>query len=140
MVCTFFGRKNAPSSVKEKLSEAINDLIKRGYDEFYVGNNGNFDFYVQSVLSDITKTNCKVNFTVVLSRPDEKAIFAEQIFTLFPDGLEKVPPRFAISKRNDWLIKKAQVVVAYADNRFTNSQKWIEKAKNKGVDVINLAN
>ena len=140
MVCTFFGRRNAPSSVKEKLSEAINDLIKRGYDEFYVGNNGNFDFYVQSVLSDIIKTNCKVSFTVVLSRPDEKAILAEQIFTLFPDGLEKVPHRFAISKRNDWLIKKAQVVVAYADNRFTNSHKWIEKAKNKGIDVINLAN
>ena len=75
MVCTFFGRRNAPSSVKEKLSEAITDLIKRGYDEFYVGNNGNFDFYVQSVLSDIIKTNCKVSFTVVLSRHDEKAIF-----------------------------------------------------------------
>ena len=140
MVCTFFGRRNAPSSVKEKLSEIINDLIKRGYDEFYVGNNGNFDFYVQSVLSDIVITNCKVCFTVVLSRPDEKAIFAEQIFTLFPDGLEKTPPRFAISKRNDWLIKKSQIVVAYADNRFTNSQKWVEKARNKGIDVINIAN
>ena len=76
----------------------------------------------------------------MLSRPDEKAIFSEQFFTLFPDGLEKTPPRFAISKRNDWLIKKSQIVIAYVDNRFTNSHKWIEKAKNKGIDVINLAN
>lgn len=40
LVCTFFGHRECPESVKSKLLDAIKDLIKRGADTFYVGNNG----------------------------------------------------------------------------------------------------
>ena len=139
MICIFFGHRDAQSSIKKLLEETIIDLINEGVNDFYVGNNGNYDYAVQLVLSDISKNNCKVRLTILLSRPDEKAIFAEQAYTMFPDGLENVPPRFAISKRNDLLLKRANIVVGYARNPFSNSYKMIEKAKRMGLRVINLA-
>ena len=33
--------------------------------------------------------------------------------TILPDGIESVPPRFAISWRNKWMIKEADIVVCY---------------------------
>lgn len=47
MKCAFFGHRDAPSSIKPRLGEAIFNLISNGVDEFYVGNNGNFDLIVQ---------------------------------------------------------------------------------------------
>ena len=79
-----------------------------------------------------------IDFIVAISYVDETAICADQQFTMYPDGLEKVPPKFAISKRNDWLISKSDIVIVYVKHHFSNSYKWMEKAKKKGAKVINL--
>lgn len=139
MICTFFGHKDTSNIAEDKLKKAIAHLIeKEGVNEFYVGNNGNFDFLVQSVLQKVSTTNRNVNFTIVLSYLNERAMIGEQSLTIFPEGLEKVPPRFAISKRNDWLIKKADFVIAYMEHKLSNCHKWIEKAMRSGLKVINL--
>ena len=46
MICTFFGHKDTPKEIEPVLQASIIDLIENhGADEFYVGNNGSFDFY-----------------------------------------------------------------------------------------------
>ena len=62
MVCTFFGHKDAPSSIKMRLEEIIEALINEGVKNYYVGNNGNFDFYVQGVLENIVKKTQRYTF------------------------------------------------------------------------------
>ena len=54
MICTFFGHKDAPDSLKNELKSAIIGLIDL-YDVkmFYVGNNGSFDSLVQRTLAEI---------------------------------------------------------------------------------------
>ena len=138
MICTFFGHKNAGSDVKEKIKHTVERLIKDGVVDYYVGNNGNFDYYVQVVLTEIMKNQSDVHLTVVLSNLGERALAANQECTLFPEGFEMALPRFAISKRNDWLIKNSQIAVIYVNNNFTNSYKWMEKARKKGLKIINI--
>ena len=138
MICTFFGHKNAGSDVKEKIKHTVESLIDDGVLDYYVGNNGNFDYYVQAVLAEIMKKNEEVRLTVVLSHLDERAMVADQECTLFPEGLEIALPRFAISKRNDWLIKNSQIAVIYVNNSFSNSYKLMEKARKKGLEIINI--
>ena len=138
MVCTFFGHKDAPSSIKMRLEEIIEALINEGVKNYYVGNNGNFDFYVQGVLENIVKKHNDIRFSVVLSTINETAIGTKQKYTLFPEGLENALPKFAISKRNDWMINNSQIVITYVRHNFSNSPKWLEKAKKKGLGVINL--
>ena len=138
MICTFFGHKNAPVSVKEILKNEILRLADEGGVEFYVGNNGNFDYYVQEILLDISKTRSDIKFNVVISYLNERVMKKMDKLSLFPEGLEKSLPRFAINKRNDWLIKKSDVAIVYVKNTFTNSYKLMMKAIKRGIKVINL--
>lgn len=51
--CTFFGHRDCPDTIKEKLREALTDLIEHhGVNLFYVGNQGNFDAIARSVLGN----------------------------------------------------------------------------------------
>ena len=138
MVCTFFGHKNAPASAKKILKTEILRLVDEGVVEFYVGNNGNFDYYVQEVLLDISTICPDIKFRVVISYLNERVMKKMDNFSLFPEGLENALPRFAISKRNEWLIKKSDVAIVYVKNTFTNSYKLMVKAIKKGIKVINL--
>lgn len=138
MVCTFFGHKNVPSSIKEDIYDAIINLTKEGVREFYVGNNGNFDFWVQKVLWEISKVE-NITYSIILSRLNENVISDNQKASVFPEGFEKFLPRFAISKRNEWMLKKSNIVITYTKSRFSNCYKWIEKAEKRGLRIINLA-
>ena len=140
MTCIFFGHADAPDSIKHNLKKTIIQLINaEGIKAFYVGNNGNFDYYVQGALKEIAQTQKDICYHIVLSHINEKAINACQDITIFPEGLEKTLPRFAISKRNEWLIKNADIVVAYVKYKVSHCYNWAQKAAKKGLKVINIA-
>ena len=139
MNCAFFGHRNAPSEIKILLKEAILHLIQtEGVRNFFVGNNGNFDFYVQCVLKELKDEGLDICFDIVLSRLGEIALSENQSETIFPEELESVLPKFAISKRNDWLIKNSSFVITYMTHTFSNSYRWIQKASRKGIKIIYL--
>lgn len=87
---------------------------------------------------EISKTK-NVSYSIVLSRPDEKALSGDQSHTIFPEELDGAPPKFAVSKRNEWMLKRSLTVIAYVKSYFSNSQKWIDRAEKRGLSVINLA-
>ncbi len=138
MVCTFFGHKNTSEAIKNELKSSIEYLINKGVKNFYVGNNGNFDLLVQNTLLTLQKVYADIDYKIVISYINEKAISGAQSLTIFPEGLEIIHPKFAISKRNEWLIDRADYVISYCTNSFTNCHKWIEKATKKGLTIINL--
>ena len=139
MICTFFGHRDAPIDLKGNIKKAITNLIENGIVDFYVGNNGNFDFLVQAVLLELLNENKSINCRIVLSYLGESALCGNQELTIFPEELDGVIRKFAIPKRNEYLIKKSTVVVCYVENSFSNSYKWVEKARKKGHRIINLA-
>ena len=57
-VCTFFGHRDCPESIKPKLREVLVDLItNHDVDMFYVGHQGQFDAYVHSELKKLKQEN-----------------------------------------------------------------------------------
>ena len=138
MMCTFLGHHDVQSNIREALKKAIVELIQNGVDEFVVGNNGKFDFYAQEILIELQNRGEKINISIALSHIDEESLTNNQGFTVFPDVLEKCLPRFAISKQNDWMIKKSQVAVVYLAHNFSNTSKWVEKAKRRKLKIINI--
>ncbi len=140
MNCTFFGHRNADSKIKELLKKLVYILItERKVDTFYVGNNGNFDYYAQCVLQELKNGGQDFNYYIILSYVDERALSGNQAATLFPEELENCIPRFAVSKRNRWLIKNSSFLLAYSKHTLSNSSKWIAAAQKRGLEVINLA-
>ena len=140
MNCMFLGHRDAGGEAKETVKTAILDLIeKEKIDAFLVGNNGNFDFYVQCVLQEMKEAGADIRFCIVLSYLGEKALSGNQSETVFPEGLENTIPKYAISKRNEWMIKNASYLIAYVKHNFSHTKKWIDKAKKRGLTVIDLA-
>lgn len=139
MICTFFGHRDAPSTITSALKSTIMHLIQaQNVKTFYVGNNGRFDLLVQAILKDISaQTN--IRYSIIISHINEQALSDAQNATVFPEGLETVPPKYAIAKRNAWLIENSSMVIAYAIHTHSNCHSWIEKAKRKGLQIINLA-
>lgn len=141
-VCTFFGHRDCPASIKPKLRAVVEELIVRyGVDWFYMGRQGAFDAMARSVLRELAKVYPHISYAVVLERlpgPRDKAIW-DFSDTIFPEGLETVPPRFAISKRNDWMLKQSDFVVTYITHNWGGAAQYAEKAHRQGKRVLNLA-
>ena len=93
---------------------------------------------VQGVVEKIALSNKSIKYSIVLSRIDESAIGGNQSATIFPEGFEWYPKRFAISKRNDWLISNSSYAIVYVQDKYSNSYKWAQKAIKKNLKTINL--
>ena len=141
-VCTFFGHRDCPASLKPKLRAAVVELIERhGVDRFYVGRQGAFDAMARAVLRELTEVYLHISYAVVLERlpgPKDETVrdFSD---TIFPEGLEIVPPRFAITRRNEWMLRQADFVVTYVTHGWGGAAQFTEKACRQGKTVPNLA-
>ena len=136
MTCTFFGHRDTSWEIEEKLNEVLIDLIiNKGVNHFLVGNQGNFDRIVISSLKKIKKAQPNIAFEVVLAYLND---IHEDCPTLYPDGLEMVPKRYAISARNKWMIDNSDFVVTCVCRSFGGAAQFKELAIKKGKRVIEL--
>ncbi len=138
--CTFFGHRDCHESIKQELYTAVEQLIlTQGVEIFYVGNQGSFDYYARSILHDLKEKYPHITYFVVLAYlSNDKMRYADYTNTIFPEGLEKVPPRFAISWRNKWLIKQSQFVVSYVRFNWGGAAQFTEMAQRQGKTIIKI--
>ena len=133
----FFGHRDVTHNIRPKLTSIIEKLnTEDGVTEFYVGHQGQFDSMIYSVLKELKAKYPQIRYTVVLAyMPDGhiKDVYGED--TLFSDGLENVPKKFAISKRNDWMIQQSGFAVCYVYKITGGAAKFKEKVYKKGLKV-----
>ena len=141
MVCTFFGHKDTPKEIEPTLRSTLIDLIEnKNVNVFYVGNNGNFDTMVRHQLEDLYKTY-HITYSVVLAYlPTEKNKYDNLSNTIYPEGLETVPKRFAISWRNKWMIQQSDIVVTYVTHNFGGAAQFKEMAVRQSKYVVEVSN
>ena len=139
MTATFFGHKDTPKEIEPTLRSTLIDLIEnKKVNVFYVGNNGNFDTMVRRQLEDLSQLYA-ITYSVVLAYlPKEKNKYDNLTNTIYPEGLETVPKRFAISWRNKWMIQQSDVVVTYVTHNFGGAAQFNKLAEKLNKYVINL--
>ena len=139
-VCTFFGHRDCPETIKPRLREVLVDLITNNeVDTFYVGNQGRFDGIVRSVLRELAQEYPEIHYAVVLAYlPGKKNQYDDFSDTMLPEGIEAVHPRYAIEWRNRWMLQRADFVVTYIAQPWGGAAKFAERAKREGKTVINL--
>ena len=142
MTCTFFGHKNTPCEVESVLKNIIVELIEnKDVTEFLVGNHGCFDGMVRRTLKELKDLYPNIEYSVVLAYlPKEKDEYDLYDYhdTIYPEGFELVHPKYAIVKRNRWMIEQSDYVVTYVDHRFGGAVQFKELAERKGKTVINI--
>ena len=58
---------------------------------------------------------------------------------MFNPPLESVPPRFAIRKRNEWMVNQADLIVSYVRRSFGGAAGALDFALRKKKRIIHLA-
>ncbi len=143
MTCTFFGNRDIiGGKVETRLWELLVDFVKnKNVDNFYVGNQGRFDSLVLEQLKKLKEIYPHINYGIALAYiPTDKescgVVNNDKAFV--PDGVENGPMRFAIDRRNRWLIKNSDYVITCVRNSIGGAAKYKEIAERKGKTVINI--
>ena len=111
--------------------------------QFYLGGYGDFDSLCLRTLRELKKEFQDIELifiTPYLDKNYSKLDFAKYHYddVIFPP-LESVPRKFAILKRNEWMVEEADLVIAYVMYSWGGAAKTLEYAKRKKVRIINIA-
>ena len=146
MIITFCGHSNCLFSdeEREKLKQLlIKEIRKNPTCKFYLGGYGDFDGLCLRMLKDLKADFPEIELifiTPYLDKNYSKLEFAKYHYddVIFPP-LENVPRKFAILKRNEWMVEEADLVIAYVMYSWGGAAKTLEYAKRKKKTIINLA-
>ncbi len=135
--CTFFGHRDASDDIRPALKRVIIELIeKEGVRHFLVGSQGRFDRMALSVLKELAP-HYGFRYEVVLAYLGRQEM-TEGIPSFIPEGQEQVPCRFAIDRRNFWMVEQSDYVISYTYKVAGGAVKFTRYAEKKGKVVIKI--
>ena len=140
--CFFIGHREADERLLPVLKGVIEGLItEERVTCFYVGGYGGFDRIVASSLRYAKQ--CHMGITLMLVLPYHPADCPRELpygfdGTYYPEGLEKVPRKYAIVKANEIMAKQSDWLVAYVRHGASNSRKILDIAQKHGTHCINI--
>ena len=138
-IVTFCGHKEIAdtSTVRVAVDETLRGLVAEGADYFLLGGYGGFDSLAAHVVYDLKRDNPQIHSTLVipyLNRDYDTKLYDD---TTSPP-LEGVPLKFAISKRNEWMVDQADVVVAYVQHSWGGAAATLRYAESKHKRIIRI--
>lgn len=140
MVCSFFGHRDVFHC--DGLDEAIRRAIHEyGVDTFWVGGYGDFDQMAAGAVRRMKQEFFEIRLLLIrayLPRPGETLAKCYDS-SIYPEGVETVPQRFAISQRNRWIVQNCDMVIAYVRHEYGGAYQAYRSAVRRGIPVINLA-
>lgn len=137
--CCLFGHRDCFALKESCLTDAIEEQISKGVSVFYVGNQGQFDAAARRILKKLQIKYPCLRYAVVLAYlPEKRDTYEVYSDTIYPEGVESVPRKFAISKRNQWMIAQAEVCVCYINRTWGGAYNSVKTAQKRGVEIINL--
>ena len=140
MIVTFCGHREVhePEKVKAWLEEVVDRLIHDGADTFYLGGYGQFDALAAAVVREKKERYPQIRSVLVLPYLDREYDASAYDETLYPP-LENVPRRYAISRRNEYMVDNADVVVAYVIVGFGGASKTLKYSESKQKRILRYA-
>ena len=146
-ICCFAGHRKITDDIeiiKRKLKKGIINLIENhNVTTFYNGGKGDFDWLCAYTVDELKKDYPFISSHLVLAyMPTEKYKYANnlKIFdtTIYPE-MEKTPPKFAIIKRNQWMIDNSKFLIAYVKQSLgSGAYKTLSYAQKKNMTMISI--
>ena len=145
MIITFCGHSNYSCNQDDenRLLYLFNKIIQNQQVEFYLGGYGSFDAFALKCAKKYKAShpNTKLIFVTpylnewLTSRKNTLENLYDDI--IYPE-LEHTPLKFAISKRNEWMIKKSDFVIGYVKTHYGGAYKTLLYAHKHNKPYINL--
>lgn len=139
MLVTFCGHSQVSNSdaVAATLKTVIDDLIAEGATEFYLGGYGEFDNMAAHAVREAKAAHPEIVSMLVIpymNRDFDPALYDNSVYP----PLETVPLKFAISKRNEWMIDQADVVVSCITHGWGGAATTLRYAQRKKKRIISV--
>lgn len=145
MRCATFGHSKRGVSEEEtkRLTKLFVDLIQNGTTEFLNGFYGDFDIICAKIIRQLKREFPFIKLIGVTAYNEPKDATRNNEIKKTCDELEyppleTVPKRFAITKRNEYMVDVADIIVFCVDVDFGGAYKTLEYAKTKNKEFINL--
>ena len=146
MVITFAGHGNTfiDTELSARIKDSIMTLVKNEkFVSFYCGGYGNFDEGCAAICRELRPKIAPCEIVLVTPyltiTQQEKLVRLKKLRLydsfIYPP-LENVPPKFAISKRNEWMISEADVLICFVSHSFGGAYKSLKYAKRKNKYII----
>lgn len=140
MTVTFCGHKEISdqSTVRAALNSVLLTLLAQGADDFLLGGYGAFDAIAARAVYELKQQYPEIHSTLVIPylNLDYNTLLYDG--TTYPP-LEEVPKRYTISKRNEWMVERADVVVAYVTHDWGGAAAMLRYAERKNMRIINIS-
>ena len=141
MTCCFFGHRDTPDCIAPHLEQAVRQVIEQnGITRFLVGHQGSFDRIVIRVLSHLQAEYPQIRCYIVLYRMPENTCLEYPLETLYPEVLAGIPAKFAIDRRNQWMLAQSSAVISFVRFSTGCSKRYLSMAEKSAKICINLAN
>ena len=107
----------------------------------YYGGYGNFDYFAAICVKKLQEQYSNIRNCLVLPYIDQPFLERIEIFknhfdeTIYP-LLESVPRKYAIIRRNEWMVDSADIVIAYVTYSWGGAARTLEYAKRKNKNII----
>lgn len=109
----------------------------------YNGGYGNFDYFAAKCVQRLQERYSNIRNCLILPYIDQTFLDRIEIFknhfdeTIYPP-LETVPRKYAIIRRNEWMIDSTDIIIAYVKYSWGGAARTLEYAKRKKKTVIQI--
>ena len=148
MIITFAGHAivSSQGEVKEIVKKQIrNIIINVNSVSCYLGGYGDFDEICARACRELKQELGNIELVYVspyMSLSEQAKIKEMQTSRLYDASIyppiENTPPRFAISKRNEWMMTNADLIIVYVNHNYGGAYQSLQVAKRKKKEIINI--
>ena len=145
MIVTFCGHRDTVLSkgVKQQLEQVLRKVLEKAPNTlFYLGDYGRFDGLCNSVLKELQAEYPVLRRIFVTPYLDPSYGHFQYVYDYYDEVLypftDRVLKRFAIVKRNQWMVDKADYVIAYVEHGWGGAAKTLDYAIRKKIPYINF--
>jgi len=145
VIITFCGHSNYTSSLEdeERLLILLENIACGNRVDFYLGGYGNFDAFALKCATKYKQSHKNVKLVFITPYLDKWLNERNDILKKYYDEIiypeiEHVPQKFAIIKRNEWMVDQADYLFAYVATHYGGAYRTLLYAHKHKKPYVNL--
>ena len=141
MIVTFCGHSKIYETceISKWLDIILPSLIEGGAATFYLGGYGDFDSLAAAAVQRQKAIYPNIESVLVLAYLNRDVDISRYDGTTYPP-LEKVPPRYAIVRRNEWMVRESDVVISGVTHGWVGAAKTLDYARHRQKVIFQFPN
>ena len=144
MVVSFFGHKNIfyDDLDLEQIISIIEQEAGGQPVEFFMGGYENFDAFGLRCAKLYKSLHPETRIVLITPYIHDNYFLLQNVYDVYNEvvypELELVPPRYAIPRRNRWMVTESDFIIFYVISHFGGAYDALRSAQSKNIKHINL--